>query len=128
MSSETIELENLKSLKIDEDDIIVLQIDYPLSPEQIKNIKEQFSGVTKNLYSNKIVVLDRGMTIGSLKKKDDQEILAKKIYDYLHDEYCTKTGLSACTYAGEPLDLNYVDFDSSDPIDLIQLAKMILDE
>lgn len=127
MDNEIVKLENLKSLKVDEDDIIVLQIDYALSEEQIKSIKEQFSEITKNLHSNKIVVLDRGMAIGSLKKKiDDPKILAQKIYDYLHSHYYTATGIPSCNYADDYSDLNYVDFN--DMINLIKLAEFILEE
>ena len=126
MSGEIIELERLKSLKIDEGDIIIIQSEHSLSPYQRNIIKEQFAEIAKEL-GNKIVVLDSGLSISTLKKKpDDPKILAQKIYDYLHSHYFTDTGIPSCHYADDYSDLNYVDFN--DMINLIKLAEFILDE
>lgn len=105
MSGETIELENFKSLKIDKNDILVFQSEHLLSPNQKNMIREQAREITKEL-ENKIVVLDAGLSISTLKKKtDDPEILARKIYDKLYNDYHSEHGIKACIYGDDPLDL-----------------------
>ena len=126
MRDEIIKLENLKSLKIDEDDILVLQSEHKLSQKSFDVIKDQLTEITK-AFGNKIIILDGGLSISSLKKKiDDPEILAKKIYDKLYDDYHNEHSIKACIYGDDPLDLTDIGIDGT--VDLIQLVKLILDE
>ena len=68
MSDKIIKLENLKTLKIDKDDILVVQSRHLLSQNHIDIIKNQLTEITK-IFGCKVIILDGGLSISALKKK-----------------------------------------------------------